>query len=83
MSAGTFLAWLLLRIRQPKITLGEAAELLGGEDYPAKMSAVWDLWGYQPTKKDESLPGERRGEIAPSTGGEFSIGLREGAAASD
>lgn len=54
MSAAPFLAWLCLRIAQPRLTLNEASQLLSGGDYVAKVAAVWTLWGYKPAKKASS-----------------------------
>jgi len=51
MSAAPFLAWLLLRIKHPKLTLPEASQLLCEGEYAAKVGAVWSLWGYKPAKK--------------------------------
>jgi hypothetical protein len=51
MSAAPFLAWLLLRIRHPKLTLPEASQLLCEGEYAAKVGAVWSMWGYKPAKK--------------------------------
>ncbi len=81
MSAAPFLAWLLLRIKHPKLTLPEASQLLCEGEYSAKLGAIWSLWGYKPAKKVVSPPAsvplasaavvERAG---PSTGGESSGG---------
>ena len=58
MSAAPFLAWLLLRIKRPKLTLAEVSQLLCEGEYAAKVGAVWSLWGYKPPKKT-SPPVER------------------------
>jgi hypothetical protein len=55
MSAAPFLAWLLLRIRHPKLTLPEASQLLCEGEYAAKVGAVWSMWGYKPAKKAQPL----------------------------
>lgn len=52
MSAMPFLAWLLLRIGKPEMTLAQAAALLNdGHNLTAKVNAVWNLWGYRAQKK--------------------------------
>ena len=75
MSAAPFLAWLLLRIKHPKMTLAEVSQLLCEGEYAAKVGVVWSLWGYKPPKKTSppaeraSAPGERTTPAAdPSTG---------------
>jgi hypothetical protein len=68
MSAAPFLAWLLLRIKHPKLTLPEASQALCEGEYAAKVSAVWLLWGYKPAKKACAPPAK----FAASTGGESS-----------
>jgi hypothetical protein len=55
-SAVPFLAWLLLRIKHPKLTPGDVSQLLCGDDRAGKMSAVWSLWGFEPPKKTNSPP---------------------------
>ncbi|HEY1923271.1 MAG TPA: hypothetical protein VGG44_11025 [Tepidisphaeraceae bacterium] len=79
MSAAPFLAWLLLRIRHPKMTLADASQLLCDGEYSGKIGAIWSLWGYKPTKKSAPPPaslapvGTALAEKAvPSTGGESS-----------
>jgi hypothetical protein len=84
MSAAPFLAWLLLRIKHPKLTLPEASQLLCEGEYAAKVGAVWSLWGYKPAKKAEAPPANPPPEVKseqplpaaanpnPSTGGESS-----------
>jgi hypothetical protein len=74
MSAAPFLAWLLLRIKHPKLTLPEASQLLCDGEYSAKLGAIWSLWGYKPAKKSvppaaSAAPAEK---AVPSTGGESS-----------
>jgi hypothetical protein len=66
MSAAPFLAWLLLRIKHPKLTLTEASQLLCEGEYAAKVGAVWSLWGYKPPKK-ALPPAERAAPPAPAT----------------
>jgi hypothetical protein len=79
MSASPFLAWLLLRIKHPKLTLAEASQLLCEGEYAGKVGAVWSMWGYKPTKKAAAPPAPRAsaGNAVPlrasppqSTGGE-------------
>jgi hypothetical protein len=75
MSAAPFLAWLLLRIKHPKLSLPEASQLLCDGEYAAKVGAVWSMWGYKPAKKatppgTQSPPsgGTTSAPSAPSTG---------------
>jgi hypothetical protein len=73
MSAAPFLTWLLLRIKHPKLTLGDSAQLLACEDYSGKVGAVWSLWGYKPSKKTPPPPASagsagNAGASAPSAG---------------
>src|SRR5580704_6494145 len=65
MSAAPFLAWLLLRIKHPKLTLAEASQLLCEGEYAAKVGAVWSMWGYKPPKKVVP-PAASRGGDAPA-----------------
>jgi hypothetical protein len=90
MSAAPFLAWLLLRIKHPRMTLSEASQLLCEGEYAGKVGAVWSLWGYKPVKKAaapaqtaavqtapaQTASAEARGESVPSTGGASSAVLR-------
>jgi hypothetical protein len=66
MSAAPFLAWLLLRIKHPKLTLAEASQLLCEGEYAAKVGAVWSLWGYKPPKKAGPPGVGLRGGDAPA-----------------
>jgi hypothetical protein len=81
MSAAPFLAWLLLRIKHPKMTLPEASQLLSEGEYAAKVGAVWSMWGYKPAKKivpppeKPSPPAKTAG--GESTGGESSPGSQD------
>jgi hypothetical protein len=74
MSAAPFLAWLLLRIKHPKLTLAEASQLLCEGEYAAKVGAVWSLWGYKPPKKASPPAASPGGDVpaqaaaGPSTG---------------
>jgi len=82
MSAAPFLAWLLLRIKHPKLTLAEASQLLCDGEYAAKVGAVWSMWGYKPAKKVAAPPTPpvaanaipRTASGPQSTGGESSPG---------
>jgi hypothetical protein len=71
MLAAPFLAWLLLRIKHPKMTLSEASQLLCDGEYMGKIGTIWELWGYKPKKKAaaplaNAAPAEKAN---PSTGG--------------
>jgi hypothetical protein len=77
MSAVPFLAWLLLRIKHPELTLAHSAQLLNGPDSLPRARAVWALWGYTCEKKVEAArsmppptppPISRTDPDAPSTG---------------
>jgi hypothetical protein len=73
MSAAPFLAWLLLRIRHPKLTLPEVSQLLCEGEYAAKVGAVWSMWGYKPAKKavaaaQPSSPPAQPDKSAPAAG---------------
>jgi hypothetical protein len=74
MSAAPFLAWLLLRIKHPKLTLPEASQLLSDGEYSAKLGAIWSLWGYKPAKKSASPAASAAlaEKAVRSTGGESS-----------
>jgi hypothetical protein len=80
MSAAPFLAWLLLRIKHPKMTLSEASQLLCEGEYAAKVGTVWSMWGYKPAKKAapvaEAAPPPAKAEAGQSTGAESSRGSR-------
>jgi len=64
-SALSFLLWMSLRIKQPRLTRAQAAELLVQHDARRIMSAVLDLWGYRVQKKAPARPPSD----VPSTGG--------------
>lgn len=68
-SAGAmpFLVWMSLRIKQPRLTRAQAAELLIQHDARRIMSAVLDLWGYRVQKKAPPRPPAPPAD--PSTGG--------------
>ncbi len=74
MSAAPYLAWLLLRIKHPKLTLPEASQLLCEGEYTGKIGRIWELWGYKPTKKAVAAPASAATVQAgaPLTGGESS-----------
>jgi len=79
-SAGAlpFLLWLSLRIKEPRITRTQAAELLVQHDARQIMPAVLDLWGYRVQKKAPTHP---PASAAPSTGEASSVASSENAAA--
>lgn len=82
-SAIPFLAWLLLRIKHPKMMLGDVSQLLCGEDRAGKMSAIWSMWGFEPPKKTNPATTSSTTAAAPpasaSTGEEFSTDFATGA----
>jgi hypothetical protein len=61
---------MLLRIKEPRITRAQAAELLIQNDARRIMGAVLDLWGYRVQKKAPLRPPAQGS--APSTGEAFS-----------
>lgn len=74
MSAAPFLAWLLLRIKHPKMTFNEASQLLCEGEYAAKVGAIWKLWGYtQPKKAPAPVEKTSSPPSAPSTGAPSSL----------
>src|ERR1700722_7298650 len=86
MSAAPYLAWLLLRIKHPKLTLPEASQLLCEGEYKGKIGRIWELWGYKPTKKVAAAPASAAPvqAAAPLTGGESSnVSLIPGRGAAD
>jgi hypothetical protein len=70
-SAGAlpFLLWLSLRIKEPRMTRAQAAELLARQDARQIMAAVLDLWGYRVQKKAPARPqpapgGQSTGDVS-------------------
>jgi len=80
MSAAPFLAWLLLRIKHPKLSLSEASQMLCEGEYASKVGAVWSMWGYKPAKKAppaaETAPPPAKTGAGQSTGAQSSPGSR-------